>query len=289
MEYLVARLGCAFLAGALLSQAGSLIQLGTRNILASPSTLGVDGLAILWLLCFRSLGLYLGAWSPLWGVFLGLPLFIAFALLYRKFLSGQDRLERIILMGITFNLLIGAIFSLWQFFFLAFNLPFPMEVWFGHFRYADTSSLFTLGLLEVIILISYFSMKKTLVSYSLGPEVSRNLGLNRRGLYTYVFLVSVLATYFVVSFFGAFAFLGLIFPIMARKLWFNSFDLKGEILWGSFLNGLILCTIDAGSFFFPIYGAEMPVGLLMSVVGALSLILLAWRSKSSHLVANQRK
>lgn len=289
MDYLIVRLLCSFFTGVLLSQAGSFIQLGTRNILASPSTLGVDGLAILWLLCFHSLSLLWGDWSALWGLFLGLPLFIALALLFTRMVKAEVNLERIILIGITFNLFIGAIFSLWQFFFLAFNLPFPMEVWFGNFRYADKIALICLLVAEFVIAGAYVKNRKNLMIYSLGPELGRNLGLNAKRLYALVFLGSILATYAVVSFFGAFAFLGLVFPIMARKLWFSSGDLSGEFLWGSCFNGVILLAIDALCFFYPVYGAEVPVGLLMSVVGAVSLILLIWNSKSSQLLANQKK
>ncbi len=46
-EWDMARLTTALLAGVLLSFSGSLVQLTSRNELASPSTLGMDGLAVL--------------------------------------------------------------------------------------------------------------------------------------------------------------------------------------------------------------------------------------------------
>jgi ABC-type Fe3+-siderophore transport system permease subunit len=64
MEYLIPRFLCAILTGAILSQTGSLIQMSTRNILASPSTLGFDGLSVLWILFFHGLLLLFGLDQP---------------------------------------------------------------------------------------------------------------------------------------------------------------------------------------------------------------------------------
>jgi ABC-type Fe3+-siderophore transport system permease subunit len=85
-----------------------------------------------------------------------------------------------------------------------------------------------------------------------------------------------------VSLFGAFSFLGLIFPIIARRFWFKSADLWGELFPGAVVNGLFLLGIDALCYYFPIYGAEVPVGLIATAVGAVSLIFLLWKS-DSHL------
>ncbi len=74
MDYFLVRMMCSFMVGVLLSQAGSLVQLGTRNILASPSTLGFDGLAVLWLLIFHLVSLYFNLNLPIeWTFVLGIP------------------------------------------------------------------------------------------------------------------------------------------------------------------------------------------------------------------------
>lgn len=289
MEYLIPRLLCSFLSGCLISQSGSLIQLSSRNILASPSTLGIDGLTILWLLIFHSLSLTLSLDGSLWGILLGIPFFALISFAFCSIISRSLRLERVIFLGITFNLLVGAIFSLWQFFFLAFNLPFPIEVWFGHFRYANQEALYLLLLTQVVLSFAYFYFRRDLTLFSLGRAIAGNLKLNERRLFLFLFLAAIFSTYIVVFLFGAFSFLGLIFPILARKLWFKSMDLKGEIIWGSVFNGCALMLIDFICYYFPIYGAEVPVGLLVTAVGAVSLILLLWQSNRAELLAKPFK
>lgn len=286
MEYLISRFLCAILTGTILSQTGSLIQMSTRNILASPSTLGFDGLSVLWILFFHSILLFFGYDQPVLMLFLiGMPVFVFIGWIYSGFLNRQKNIERLILIGLTFNLFVGAVFSLWQFLFIAFNLTFPIELWFGHFRFSNIEGLTTLGIVELFILVGWQILKKDFYLFSLGKSVAQNLRLNHRGLFFFLFIAVSIGTFSVISLFGAFSFLGLIFPIIARKLWFAKFDLKGEFLIGAFLNGLSLMLIDAICYFFPIYGAEIPVGLIATAVGAVSLILLLWQSNHWEILA----
>jgi iron complex transport system permease protein len=283
MEYLIIRFLCATLAGMILSQTGSLIQMSTRNVLASPSTLGLDGLSILWILIFHSIMLALGVDQPILVLFMtGIPIFGLIGFLYSRFLRGNQNIERLILIGLTFNLLVGAVFALWQFLFLAFNLPFPVELWFGHFRFANSEALVILVIIEALILVGWKILKKEFLLFSLGKNIARNLKLNEQSLFLFLFITVSIGTFSVISLFGAFSFLGLIFPYIARKLWFNKFDLSGEFLMGSLLNGCCLMLIDGLSYYFPIYGAEIPVGLMATAVGAVSLIFLLWKA-DSHL------
>lgn len=283
MDYLVLRILCSFLTGFILSQTGSFIQMGTRNILASPSTLGFDGLAILWFLIFHSLTVFLGwdGYSISTLLFIGLPLFTILGITFSKMLGGKEKFERIILLGLTFNLLVGAVFSLWQFLFLAFNLPFPMELWFGHFRFVEAEGLIALVIVEALILLGLLKWKKELLLFSLGPGIAKNWNLNEKSLYRFLFVAVAIGTLTVVSLFGAFSFLALIFPVISRKLWFKSQGLKGEIILGALINGFVLMLIDLLCYFFPILGAEIPVGLIVTGVGAVSLILLLWQSQAN--------
>lgn len=289
MDYLITRLSSAFLCGLILSQAGSFIQIGTRNILASPSTLGIEGLSVLWILLIHTLTLASGIESE-WIPLTGLPVFALIGFVFSKFLGKDIRLERILFLGLTFNLLIGAVFSLWQFFFLAYNLPFPVEVWFGHFRFVEPQGVLLLLGFEIVLLAFLGRHWRDLQLYSLGPEISRAHSADLKALYKYFFVISVCGTFLVLSLFGAFSFLGLIFPLIARKLWFRKFDLKGEVLFGSIANGFMFMFLDFLCYRFPVMGAEIPVGLIASVVGALCLIAIIGRtSKGPDFLANARK
>jgi iron complex transport system permease protein len=289
VDYLILRLLCSFLCGLILSQAGSFIQTGTRNILASPSTLGIEGLSIIWILCLHSFTLAMGLESE-WWIIPGLVLFLYVGKLF-SIVTGKDAsLEKIIFLGLTFNLFVGAVFSLWQFFFLAYNLPFPVEVWFGHFRYVNERSFFLLLAFEISLLFFLRKQWRNLQLYSLGLVISRAHSADLKSLYRFFFTFSFCGSFLVISLFGAFSFLGLIFPLVARKIWFNRFDLKGEILFGGLMNGIFFMLTDFICYQFPIMGAEVPVGLIASVVGAVSLIALLWKSKQApQFLANSGK
>jgi ABC-type Fe3+-siderophore transport system permease subunit len=291
MDYLIIRLISSFLVGVLLSQAGSLIQLGTRNILSSPSTLGIDGLSVLWLLIFHSLSLYLNLnYAVEWTFILGIPLFILLGIVFPSFFKGQSKFERIILLGLTFNLLVGAIFSLWQFLFMAFNLPFPVELWFGHFRFASISSLWIILGTELLILVGMKFFYKDLKMFSIGPIMELNWGLDEKRLFKFIFVVVAVSTLVVINLFGAFSFLGLVFPIIARRMWFKKMDLGGELFMGPLFNGFCLMVVDALCYFNPVMGAEVPVGLIVTGIGAVSLIVILWSGhKKSEIVAKPKK
>ncbi len=126
MDYLATRLVCAFLSAVIISQTGSLTQLTSRNMLASPSTLGVDGLSVVWLLIVYSLSLFFHfELSPVSTFMIGLPFFLIIGVFFSNLIPSSTKMEKLIFVGLTFNLLIGAIFSLCQFLFQALNLPFP--------------------------------------------------------------------------------------------------------------------------------------------------------------------
>lgn len=291
MDYFLPRFLCAFLTGVILSQSGSLIQMNSRNVLASPSTLGFDGVAIFWILIYHSVMVFTHADHPAAILFLaGVPLFVVFGWFFSRFMRTQVNINRLVLIGLTFNLLVGAVFSLWQFLFLAFNLPFPVELWFGHFRFAELISLLILLATELIFIIGWFVFKKRYYSFSLGKSISANIGHDYSGFQAFIFIFVAIGTFAVVSLFGAFSFLGLIFPLIARRFWFRNHDLWGELFPGSIVNGLFLLSIDALCYFFPIYGAEVPVGLIATAVGAVSLIFLLWKSDSHlEILANPEK
>jgi ABC-type Fe3+-siderophore transport system permease subunit len=288
MNYLLIRMGCAFLTGVLLSQSGSLVQLSTRNILSSPSTLGLDGMSVLLVLLIHSLSLVLGVHlHPGLIALAGIPVAISIGYFYPRFIGADQRFERILLIGITFNLFVGAIFSFWQFLFLAFNLPFPVELWFGHFRFASSNALLLMLIVQILVLVFLRKILQELMLYSFGVQISRNWQLDQKKLFLPVFILATLVTYFVIVLFGAFSFLALVFPIISRKIWFKRSDLKGELYQGALLNGLLLMLVDYLCYQLPIFGAEVPVGLIITAIGAVSLVVLLWQShKPVEIVAN---
>ena len=288
MDYLIFRMCCSLIAGMIISQTGTLIQLTTKNILASPSTLGFDGLSILWVLIFHSILLWLNLETPSYILFLGIPFFILLVFYFSSVTTKAKSVNKLILMGLTFNLLVGAIFSLWQFLFLAFNLPFPVELWFGHFRFASFETLVILLFVQLAILAGWRFYKSDTTLLSLGSSVADNFKIPTTHLHRFIFISVSLGTFTVVSIFGAFSFLGLIFPIVSRRFWFNRFDLSGEFLIGSLVNGIIFCLIDLVCYLFPFYGAEIPMGLISMIIGAVSLMFILWKSRNRFEILAKR-
>ncbi len=277
MNYLLFRILSSFLVGVLSSQTGSLIQLGTKNVMASPSTLGLDGLAILWLLLVHTVSLWFGINPyPLYVLLLGIPVFYFLANVYSKRLQGTKKYEKIILLGISFNLLVGAIFSLWHFLFLAFNLPFPTELWFGHFKFASHESFIVLIIAEIFLSLALKYYFKKIQLFSLGTDLASLWGLDEKKLYRFIFVASSLVTFMTIQLFGSFSFLALILPIISRKIWMPKLDLEGEFFLGALLNGIVLMILDLICYLFPIWGAEIPAGLIITTVGALGLLSLLW-------------
>jgi ABC-type Fe3+-siderophore transport system permease subunit len=263
-------------------------SLRSRNILSSPSTFGFDGLAVLWILCVYSFSVWAGLEAN-WIFIGGIPVFIFAGALYTRVIDSSTKIERALFIGIAFNLLVGTIFSLWQFLFMAFNKPFPSEVWFGHFRFINEWHVLQILTAEILFLMSLRYFWQDLKLLTLGPHLARQLGLQEKKLLTFIFIAVSLSTFLVVSSFGAFSFLGLVFPLISRKIWFNRFDLKGEFLLGSIANGLSLMSVDYLCYQFPFYGAEIPVGLLATGLGALSLIFILWKSSHREFLANPKK
>ena len=291
MEYLTFRITSSLLTGVILSQAGSFIQLSTRNILASPATLGFDGFSILWILITHSCLIYFQSEPSLaWVLLSGVVPFVFLGIWFTYFLNKFKKMEKLIFIGLVFSLMIGAIFSLWHFLFLAFNLPFPVELWFGHFRFANLQTVQILLVFEFALVLAWFFQRKKIFFFSLGPSVYLNQGLEIKNLYLFIFISISLGIFTITTLFGSFSFLGLIFPIISRKLWFKKYDLDGEFILGAFLNGFVLMLVDLICYSFPLFGAEIPVGLIASAVGALSLIIILMKMDNRfEILANREK
>ncbi len=142
---------------------------------------------------------------------------------------------------------------------------------------------------ESLLLLGIYRFRKELILNSLGPSFS-NLGVAHKKFYLpFVFISISVGTFLVVSLFGAFSFIGLIFPLLARKLFLKKFDLMGEIILGSFFNGVIFTLIDFICYEFPVLGAEIPMGLFSTSIGALALIVLIWHSNKRERLAKLNK
>ena len=276
-----ARLLLAFFVGYFLTVSGSLSQLVTQNNLASPSTLGFDGLAVICIILgqFILTALNLSLSLEIVSFILFLFLFLCVYILRESFKSKENfllkqNIQLIILIGLGFNLFVGAIFSVIQFLFVALNWEFPTGIWFGNFKFYSLSTLW-------IYLISFIGLQVVLLKLSpglrlisIGHDFAQGVGLKVKRIQALSLFTSLFLTGLVISFFGVFSFLGLIFPHLLRLIGFFRKDMRNELLYGGILSGVIFSGFDLLCYNLDIYGTELPVGMVSSVFGALVLLVL---------------
>ena len=269
--YIVIRFACAFLAGILMTWSGSLSQLNTRNLLASPTTLGIDAFAVLILLVsnliFHQVDHRLIFFLSLVGIS-----FVLFILIerYPHFFEKKN----IILLGICFNLFVAAIFSCLQFFMMAQGNDFPSELWFGQFRWANQNSFLILLGLYVSSLFVLIKIQKKLSIMSLGPSLSRHFHVDEKKVLLISMIMITWMNSWIICFFGVFSFLGLLFPNIVRLIPYFRTSIKNELLLGPYWVALIFALCDQAVYWIDFKGSEVPVGVICSVIGAFLLIFL---------------
>lgn len=265
------RFFCAFITGVMLSQSGSLTQVSTNNALAGPSTLGFTGIAVLAVMISRG-ETYLSLI-----VFTILLIIFVFTLKVFNMLNNKNFKDNILLVGLCFNLLIGAIFTLVQFLFVGLGIEFPIMIWFGSFKEISDQQFLIYSLLGFSFYLSVARIAKSTSILVLGKEITEGFNINFDAYQKRALFLSLIGTGIVVSFFGVYSFLGLIFPHLLRRMAYFKKDATHELILGSLLMGLGLMGLDMICYSFPIKGVELPVGMISSVLGSVLLMILLLR------------
>lgn len=291
------RMGCSFFAGCLLCLSGSLIQITTQNELAGPSTLGFNALLVLICLFSFFISLISPTLPPM--EFISLYLFLGLCLL--GMIAGQIYEKRIlkkeftytnqsvqsisffILIGLCFNLFVGALFAMVQFSFLTLGREFPSQLWYGNFRFTTIPMLLILGIQCLLTYFLLWKLAPRLRALSFGIGLAEGLGVQAKRTQAQAIFLSLISVGTVDCFFGIFAFIGLIFPHLLRSWQFFRSNTKNELMIGSVLCGLALSLLDQLCLQVPLYGSEVPVGLVCSLLGTgllLYLLIKRYRKKS---------
>lgn len=285
----IERLVVAFFVGALLGQSGSLIQGVTQNRLAGPSTLGMIGPAVVLVLCAHfliealSLSYYLEHLSLILSMIFWIVLFIFIRKDNTKLLSNQAQSSagRYIMIGLCFNLFIGAVFNILQFIFMTTNKKFPTELWFGGLKYLPPGSLILTFLMFALSFVYLYQKSSTLWALSFGEDFALSLGITPGQTQKKALMLAFLVTLFLTSYFGVFPFMGLIFPHILRRISYFRKNHKNELLQGALICGFLFAIFDAICYNFTFSGAEIPVGMLSSVIGTLVLMILMAQTRKS--------
>ena len=260
------------LAGIGLSAAGVLLQTVTANELASPNIIGINsgaGLAVILMLTFSPKA---GAWIPL-GAFFG-AFGASLVILSVGNRLGSSR-SGILLIGIAITTLFNAAIS-----FLSL-LDEGILAQYNHFTVGSLRGIPLKELLipGIVIFIGFgtaLALSGRLSVLSLGDAAASALGIRVRSLRIAAMACAAACAAAVVSFAGLLGFVGLVVPHIGRAL---VGERPGKLLPVSALVGgilVILADLLGRTLFAP---SELPVGILMSLIGAPYFLILLTRRK----------
>lgn len=267
---------CAcLLSGAALAVSGAVIQGVLSNKLASPSIIGVNAGAGLAVTVCCALGL-LSGWAIALSAFGGAMVSVLLVVFTAQ-KTGASR-TTVILGGVAVNSFLNALSEA-----LTTLVPEAGSL-SGDFRVGGFSSvvparLVPAGILILIALTVVMTLCNDLDVLALGEDTAQSLGMGVKRTRTMFLILAAMLAGASVSFAGLLGFVGLIVPHAARKL------VGGE---SRYL--LPLCAIGGAGFvtacdlasrllFIPY---ELPVGILMSVLGGPFFLLLLLKRKGGR-------
>ena len=270
------RTAAAVLAGAALGVAGALIQSVLNNAMASPNVIGVNAGAGLGALLAASL--VPGAAALLPGVAFVGALVAALFIWMLAAVAGLSR-TTLILAGVTVSSILTACMN-------TLKLLFP-DVAVG-------STAFLLGTLSGVTtaqvqralpwLAAGFVLAALLAAdlnvLQLGEDMAAGLGLPVARVRFAALLTAALLAGAAVSFAGLLGFVGLLAPHIARRLVGGDNRRLLPVTALASADLMLLCDVAARVLFAPF---ELPVGVLLSLVGGPFFLFLLLRRKRSRL------
>ena len=266
------RVLAGLLAGIGLSVSGVLLQTVTANDLASPNIIGINsgaGLAVILLLTFAPKA---GVWLPV-GAFCG-AFGASLVILFAGNRLGSSR-SGILLIGIAITTLLNAAISFMSL------LDEGILAQYNHFTVGSLRAIHPADLLVpgIVIFCGFWAamaLAGRLSVLSLGDAAAAALGVRVKGLRIAAMACAAACAAAVVSFAGLLGFVGLVVPHIARAL---VGERPARLLPAAALTGgilVILADLLGRTLFAP---SELPVGILMSLIGAPYFLILLIRRK----------
>ena len=271
----------ALVIGGSLALAGCVMQGLFRNPLADPGLLGISSGAAcavaLWVVLPVTLPALLMLYAPMLAAFLG-----ALATTGVIFILSQQRdgsLSRLLLVGIAINALCGAAVGVLSWVSNDAQLR-QLSLWgMGSLGTAQWSTLLAVTSLMLPTVLFIWRLAPTLNLLQLGEEDAHYLGVDVRRVQCILLLCSALLVAAAVAVCGVIGFIGLVIPHLIR-MWLGS-DHRA-VIPGSVLAGACLLLSADTLARTAVSPAEMPVGLLTSILGAPWLLWLIFRQRGPH-------
>jgi len=267
--------------GGSLALAGCVMQGLFRNPLADPGLLGISSgaaLAVaLWVVLPLSLPLVFMLYAPMLAAFLGslAVTMVIFVLSQRH----ENSLSRLLLVGIAINALCGAAVGVLSWLSNDAQLR-QLSLWgMGSLGQAQWSTLLVSASIMLPTVAIIWRLAKPLNLLQLGDEEAHYLGVNVQQIQRWLLLCSALLVAAAVAVSGVIGFIGLVVPHLLR-MWLGA-DHRA-VIPGSVLVGAILLLVADTLARTLVAPAEMPVGLLTSLMGAPWFLWMIFRRGGRH-------
>lgn len=273
------RVVAALAVGSALGMAGALLQGMLRNSLAGPTVLGVSSGAGLVALTMISLG-FSSRLIP-FGAWLGAIVTTVLVYLLAK-RGGQLSVERLLLGGVAFSTLFGAIQSILLLFSQENRIQSALNWLVGSLNGRGWKEVAIAGPLILLALGLGCLLSRSINLLNLGDELAVSLGTP---LFRTRCLIGAVATFLAagaVSIAGLVGFVGLVVPHGVRLLVGNDYRLV--LPYSALAGALVLAASDLAA---RLGAVEIPVGVVTALLGAPVFIALL-NHRSSHPSSRSR-
>jgi len=271
------RIAAAMVVGAALTASGAAYQGMFRNPLVSPDILGVSagagfGAALAILLSWGIVGIQLSAFG------FGLFAVMATYVVSTKFSKNRDTVLVMILAGVIVGTLFSSFVSLIKYVADPSNKLPAITYWLmGSLSSVSSHDVFVASIPVFLGLIPVLLLRWRLNVMSFGDEEAKTLGVNTGVLRFGVVVCATLMTASAVSISGVIGLVGLIVPHLARLLVGPNY--KVLLPMSVVMGALFLLGVD--DLARTMYSAEIPLGIITSVVGAPIFLYLLLSSRGS--------
>lgn len=263
----------ALAVGMALSVSGVIIQAIAKNPLAEPYVLGISSGATLG----ATLSLALGMGVALGRHFVGVTAFLgaiaaSFFVLFISNLGGNSSTAKLILSGMAVTAICSALSNF--ILYIANNDTVVAEVTFwtmGSLAAADWESVSVVLPVTLLCTLLFGTQFRSLNLMLLGDEASITLGSNLHRIRILYLILSAIMVGFAVYASGTIAFVGLVIPHMIRMLFGT--DHRRVIPLSALLGAIFLIWADVACRII-LKNAEMPIGILVGIIGAPCFIYL---------------
>lgn len=263
------------LAGAAMAVSGLVMQLLTQNRFVEPSTTGTTEWAGLGLLVVMAVAPTASILTKMIGAvvfsFLGTVVFFLFL---RRVTLRSSLIVPII--GIMLGAVVSAVST---FFALMTDMLQQLGIWFMGSFTAVYKGQYEVLWIVLLVLVTVYIYADRLTVVGLGEDVATNVGLNYNRMLLLGTGLIAIATGVVTVVVGSLPFLGLIVPNIVSMV--RGDDLRSNVPWVCLLGiGIVtVCDLVGRVIIAPF---EMPVSVILGVIGAIVFIIMIVRSTRAN-------